>query len=95
MYDARNDLPGRGMCNRVDSVLLDTANYVQLFVVNAGKPEECYVVNGNERERILGTLAQIDRALMTTPTSDPSIPNIEFSFLVSHGRIPKSTTIFG
>ena len=52
----------------------------QLFVVNAGKPEQCYVTNGNERERILGTLAQIDRAIMTAPTSDPSIPNIEFSF---------------
>ncbi|KAH4193457.1 hypothetical protein HBH70_212410 [Parastagonospora nodorum] len=52
----------------------------ELFVVNAGKPEECYVVNGNERERILGTLAQIDRAITTAPTSDPSIPNIEFSF---------------
>jgi protein glucosyltransferase len=38
------------------------------------------VVNGNERERILGTLAQIDRALMTTPASDPALPNIEFSF---------------
>jgi hypothetical protein len=42
-------------------------------------PEKCYVKNGNERERILGTLAQIDRSLATTPTSDPSIPNIEFS----------------
>jgi hypothetical protein len=50
-----------------------------LFVVNSGKPEECYVTNGNERERILGTLAQIDRAISTSPTSDPSIPNIEFS----------------
>ncbi|OAK99855.1 hypothetical protein IQ06DRAFT_326578 [Phaeosphaeriaceae sp. SRC1lsM3a] len=52
----------------------------ELFVVNAGKPEECYVTNGNERERILGTLAQIDRALTTSPTNDPTIPNIEFSF---------------
>jgi protein glucosyltransferase len=51
-----------------------------LFVVNAGKPEKCYVTNGNERERILGTLAQIDRALTTTFMGDPSIPNIEFSF---------------
>jgi hypothetical protein len=51
----------------------------ELFVVNSGKPEECYVTNGNERERILGTLAQIDRAISTSPTSDPSIPNIEFS----------------
>jgi EGF-domain serine glucosyl/xylosyltransferase len=37
------------------------------------------VTNGNERERILGTLAQIDRALSTSPSSDPAIPNIEFS----------------
>jgi protein glucosyltransferase len=51
----------------------------QLFVVNSGKPEECYVTNGNERERILGTLAQIDRAISTSPANDPSIPNIEFS----------------
>ncbi|KAF2871052.1 glycosyl transferase family 90-domain-containing protein [Massariosphaeria phaeospora] len=51
----------------------------ELFVVDAGKPEKCYVANGNERERILGTLAQIDRALATTPSSDSSIPNIEFS----------------
>jgi hypothetical protein len=42
-------------------------------------PEKCYVKNGNERERILGTLAQIDRALSTSPTSDPTVPNIEFS----------------
>ncbi|KAJ4330819.1 hypothetical protein N0V87_009675 [Didymella glomerata] len=51
----------------------------ELFVVDSGKPEECYVTNGNERERILGTLAQIDRAISTSPTSDPSVPNIEFS----------------
>ncbi|KAF2795979.1 hypothetical protein K505DRAFT_272342 [Melanomma pulvis-pyrius CBS 109.77] len=51
----------------------------ELFVVNSGQPEDCYVANGNERERILGTLAQIDRALSTSPISDPSIPNIEFS----------------
>jgi protein glucosyltransferase len=49
-------------------------------VVNSGQPEQCYVTNGNERERILGTLAQIDRALTTAPFSDPSVPNIEFSF---------------
>jgi protein glucosyltransferase len=49
-------------------------------VVNSGQPEKCYVTNGNERERILGTLAQIDRALTTAPFSDPSVPNIEFSF---------------
>ena len=53
--------------------------FYQLFVVNAGKPESCYVANGNERERILGTLAQIDRALTSSPNSDPTIPNIEFS----------------
>jgi hypothetical protein len=51
----------------------------ELFVVDAGMPEKCYVKNGNERERILGTLAQIDRALSTSPTSDPTVPNIEFS----------------
>jgi protein glucosyltransferase len=37
------------------------------------------VTNGNERERILGTLAQIDRSLSTSPASDLAIPNIEFS----------------
>ncbi|KAH7110104.1 glycosyl transferase family 90-domain-containing protein [Dendryphion nanum] len=51
----------------------------ELFVIDAGQPEKCYVTNGNERERILGTLAQIDRSLTTSPSSDPSIPNIEFS----------------
>ncbi|KAF2260013.1 hypothetical protein CC78DRAFT_523927 [Lojkania enalia] len=51
----------------------------ELFVVDSGMPESCYVTNGNERERILGTLAQIDRALSTNPSSDPSIPNIEIS----------------
>jgi len=51
----------------------------ELFVVDAGKPEQCYVTNGNERERILGTLAQMDRALTTTPTSDAAVPNIEFA----------------
>ncbi|KAF1839580.1 hypothetical protein BDW02DRAFT_972 [Decorospora gaudefroyi] len=51
----------------------------ELFVVDAGQPEKCYVTNGNERERILGTLAQIDRALTTSSVSDPAIPNVEFS----------------
>ncbi|KAF2714065.1 hypothetical protein K504DRAFT_371475 [Pleomassaria siparia CBS 279.74] len=51
----------------------------ELFVVNSGQPEQCYVTNGNERERILGTLAQMDRALTSSPSSDPSIPDIEFS----------------
>lgn len=49
-------------------------------MVDSGKPEECYVKDGNERERILGTLAQIDRAISTSPTTDSPIPNIEFSF---------------
>jgi len=53
--------------------------WLQLFVVDAGKPEQCYVTNGNERERILGTLAQMDRALTTTPTSDAAVPNIELA----------------
>jgi protein glucosyltransferase len=52
---------------------------LKLFVVSSGQPEACYVANGNERERILGTLAQIDRALTSSPNSDPTIPNIEFS----------------
>jgi protein glucosyltransferase len=66
-------------------------------VVNAGKPEECYVVNGNERERILGTLAQIDRALMTAPASDPALPNIEFSFSLDDLplRSKETGTFFG
>ncbi|KAF2011627.1 hypothetical protein BU24DRAFT_353936 [Aaosphaeria arxii CBS 175.79] len=51
----------------------------ELFVIDSGLPERCYVANGNERERILGTLAQIDRAIATSPYSDPAIPNIEFS----------------
>jgi hypothetical protein len=51
----------------------------ELFVIDSGFPERCYVENGNERERILGTLAQIDRSLATSPNSDPSVPNIEFS----------------
>jgi protein glucosyltransferase len=69
----------------------------QLFVVDSGKPEECYVTNGNERERILGTLAQIDRALSTSPTSDPAIPNVEFSLSLDDlPRRSKDTgTFFG
>lgn len=67
------------MYNPTTWVHLNTTDYAKLFVVNSGKPEECYVTNGNERERILGTLAQIDRAISTSPTNDPSIPNIEFS----------------
>ncbi|KAF2105982.1 glycosyl transferase family 90-domain-containing protein [Lophiotrema nucula] len=51
----------------------------ELFVVDSGMPEYCYVTNGNERERILGTLAQVDRAISTSPSSDPPIPNVEFS----------------
>lgn len=51
----------------------------ELFVIDNGTPEACYVTNGNERERIMGTLAQIDRALSTSSSSDPAIPNIEFS----------------
>lgn len=66
--------PRRRNLNRTSSL-----TWPQLFVVNSGQPEDCYVANGNERERILGTLAQIDRALSTSPISDPSIPNIEFS----------------
>ncbi|KAF9701334.1 hypothetical protein EKO04_000585 [Ascochyta lentis] len=69
----------------------------ELFVVDSGKPEECYVTNGNERERILGTLAQIDRALTTSPTSDPSIPNIEFSLSLDDlpRRSKKKGVFFG
>ncbi|CAE7176092.1 hypothetical protein CFE70_005445 [Pyrenophora teres f. teres 0-1] len=51
----------------------------EVFVTDAGKPEQCYVVNGNERERILGTLAQIDRAVVTASTSDTPVPDIEFA----------------
>lgn len=67
----------------VHALLPQPATYclrlAQLFVVDAGKPERCYVKNGNERERILGTLAQIDRALTSLPTSDAAVPNIEFA----------------
>ena len=74
-----------------------TDTWPQLFVVDSGKPEECYVTNGNERERILGTLAQIDRALSTSPTSDPSIPNIEFSLSLDDlpRRSSKKGVFFG
>jgi protein glucosyltransferase len=78
MHVARYDLPGRGMLKSRWS-RFRSAYWGQLFVVNSGKPEECYVTNGNERERILGTLAQIDRAISTSPTTDSPIPNIEFS----------------
>ncbi|KAI5368620.1 hypothetical protein J4E82_010585 [Alternaria postmessia] len=69
----------------------------ELFVVDAGKPEECYVTNGNERERILGTLAQIDRAVTTASTSDPAIPNVEFSLSLDDlpRRSRKHGTFFG
>ncbi|RYN32943.1 hypothetical protein AA0112_g5836 [Alternaria arborescens] len=69
----------------------------ELFVVDAGKPEECYVTNGNERERILGTLAQIDRAVTTASTSDPVIPNVEFSLSLDDlpRRSRKHGTFFG
>jgi protein glucosyltransferase len=69
----------------------------QLFVVDSGKPEECYVTNGNERERIMGTLAQIDRALSTAIASDPAVPNVEFS--ISLDDLPRRSkdkgTFFG
>jgi hypothetical protein len=70
---------------------------MQLFVIDSGEPEKCYVANGNERERILGTLAQIDRSLSTSAVSDPSIPNIEFS--ISLDDLPRRSkphgTFFG
>lgn len=80
MYATRHDLPGRGMYRDDLRTSQKNAHQEQLFVVNSGTPEKCYVTNGNERERILGTLAQMDRALMSTPNSDPMVPNIEFSF---------------
>ncbi|ORY00907.1 glycosyl transferase family 90-domain-containing protein [Clohesyomyces aquaticus] len=69
----------------------------ELFVIDAGLPEKCYVVNGNERERILGTLAQIDRSLTTSSPSDPPIPNLEFSFSLDDlpRRSSEKGTFFG
>ncbi|KAF2175384.1 hypothetical protein K469DRAFT_610969 [Zopfia rhizophila CBS 207.26] len=65
----------------------------ELFVVDDGMPESCYVTNGNERERILGTLAQIDRAITTSTPSDPPIPNIEFS--ISLDDLPRRSKANG
>ena len=55
------------------------------------------MTNGNERERILGTLAQIDRAVTTASTSDPAIPNVEFSLSLDDlpRRSRKHGTFFG
>ncbi|KAH8883764.1 hypothetical protein GQ53DRAFT_798175 [Thozetella sp. PMI_491] len=44
----------------------------ELFIIDTGKPEDCYV--SNQRERILGTLHLISRAVSSSP--EP-VPNIE------------------
>ncbi|KAF2198908.1 hypothetical protein GQ43DRAFT_138441 [Delitschia confertaspora ATCC 74209] len=64
----------------------------ELFIIDDGSPEKCYVKNGNERERILGTLSQISLALATAPPSDP-LPDIEFSITLDD--LPRRSKLHG
>lgn len=53
----------------------------ELYVIDAGDPESCYIAT--YRERIVGTLASIHKAIVSAPED---VPNIEFS--VSYDDMP-------